>query len=266
MTDLFRFHTIQHFLYPRGQSRHQPLHRHPDSVELLLVLEGSVHCHIDNQAYSVPPGTVLLVQPGLWHELKFTTAQQQSGYRLSFTRKRSTTQALEVALPPVISISDLKRLEALFVGLQQESAQPQADSKQLAHYLIGLILTLLSRFASSWCTPSSKNAEATVQEIKRFMEENHCRSLTLEGLADRFCLNKYQLARLFKQHTGMSPLQYIISRRMDTAKQLLATTDSSAATIAGSVGYKSETQFQAAFKKAVGITPRHYRLEFKQKP
>ena len=261
--DSFLFHSIQHFSIPYGQPRHQPLHRHPETAELLLVLEGNVHCKLDNRSYPVSSGTVLLVPPGSWHELWYGAAQQQNAYHLSFAWHDFLEFSYLAESPGVIQVDDFTGLAALVIRLQKEKEQP--DSKQMAHHLISLVLALVSRSAETVPSRKDRNLEETIRQIQHYMEEHHCRPLTLEGLAEQFSLEKYQLAHLFKQHSGMSPLQYIISCRMDTAKQLLITTDSPVAKVAGKVGYKSATQFQAAFKKTAGTTPRHYRLEFNQK-
>ncbi|WP_236015316.1 AraC family transcriptional regulator [Planococcus soli] len=256
----FIFHSIQSFTIPKGHSQRQTLHRHPETMELLLVLEGKIECQLDHKPYTVPTGAALLIRPDTWHELEFAASEQHSGYSLSFIRNRSSLQVPEADLPPVVPVSDLHGLGALLAQLQLESAHPQLNSGLMACHLIELILLLLNRSLNPNNAISLSDL-TIIQEIRHFMEENHCRSLSLDGLGNRFGLTKYQLARLFKQQTGMSPLQYIISCRMDTAKQLLTTTKRPVAAIARAIGYKSDTQFQAAFKKAVGMTPRHYRLE-----
>ena len=254
ITDSFDLQSIDSFSLPHGHSRQQPLHRHPDTVEMLLVLEGNVQCTIDGKLYTAVSGSVLTIPAGTWHRQWYAAPEQQSGYKLAFSA------AVPFVWPPVFSIKDPKGLKALLVRLQKESVQPQADSKQLTHHLIGLLFTLLSRSLNSDTSPTYRNFEKTVQEIKHYIEENHPLQLTLDLIAERFSFNKYQLARLFKEYTGISPIQYIISCRLDAAKQLLATTDTPVNSIAAAVGYKSDTQFQAAFKKAFGVTPRQYRL------
>lgn len=265
MTAPLLYHSIQHFSIPHGETWHQPLHRHPETAELLLVLEGTVHCKLGDHAHPVPSGTVLLVPPGCWHELWYGAAQQQRACCLSFAWQDFVEFSHLADLSGVIQVDDFTGVASLIVRLQQEKEHPQPDSKRMAHHLIWLILALVSRSAETAPARNDQDFEETVRQVQHYMEEHHCRSLTLEGLADQFKLNKYQLSRLFKQHTGMSLLQYIIGCRMDTAKQLLISTDISVATIASKVGYKSTTQFQAAFKKMVRTTPRHYRLEFNSK-
>ncbi|WP_223638805.1 helix-turn-helix transcriptional regulator [Planococcus sp. 4-30] len=255
-SETYLFHSIQRFVIPHGEPSHQPLHRHPDTAELLLVTEGCVRCKIGTQSYSLPSGTALFVPSGSWHEMEYPAVPKQRGYRLSFTPPHLKS-ALMADVPQVIHVDDLAGIIPLFARLQQENAQPHPDSR-ITHHLVGLILALLER---STDTQNSIDGEKTIRLVKIYMEEHHCRSLSLDDLAVQFAMNKYQLARLFKQHTGMSPLQYLITCRIHTAKQLLATTETAVASIGSRVGYKSATQFQAAFKKAVGITPRLYRLD-----
>ena len=258
ISETFLFHSIQHFSIPHGEPRYQPLHRHPDPAELLLVTEGHVHCKIGTHSYSLPSGTALFVPSGFWHELDYPAAPKQSGYRLSFASPHLKPD-LVTDVPRVIQVDDLVGIIPLFARLEQENEQPHPDSR-IIHHLVGLISALLDRSTDTQNSLNSREAEKTIRRVKLYMEEHHCRSLSLEDLAAQFSLDKYQLARLFKQQTGMSPLQYLISCRLDTARQLLATTDTTVASIGSRVGYKSATQFQAAFKKAVGTTPRHYRL------
>ncbi|AIY05461.1 transcriptional regulator, AraC family [Planococcus sp. PAMC 21323] len=257
-TDSFLFHSIQSFSVPDGTSKQVPLHHHPDTVELLLVLNGTIHCQIDGQTYHASAGTVLFIQAGSWHEQLYVASDTYCGYRLTFCPLDPASYA---NYPSIISISQIANLKSLFLQLQLEKEQPGADSKQMAHHLINAILLFVYRSATKPETNEYSNVEATIQEIKYYMEENHSQTLSLEELAERFELNKYQLARLFKQVTDMSPLQYIISCRINTAKYLLCTSDSPISKISSKVGYKSNTQFQAAFKKATGLTPRQYRIQ-----
>lgn len=259
-TDPTLFHSIQSFSIPYGTSEYHPLHHHPATVELLLVVAGTVHCKIDRQTYLAPAGTVLFIQAGKWHEQLYAASDMQSGYRLTFCTENVKSYA---ELPPIIPISEIDSFNSLLMQLKQETEHPRPDSNQIAHHLINLILLHVIRSANNQESISYSNLDKTIQEIKHYMEENYSKSLSLEELATRFELNKYQLARLFKQVTGVSPLQYIISCRINTAKYLLCTSNSSISKIASKIGYKSDTQFQAAFKKVVGVTPRQYRVNNK---
>ncbi|GED25662.1 hypothetical protein BAG01nite_17640 [Brevibacillus agri] len=67
------------------------------------------------------------------------------------------------------------------------------------------------------------------------------------------------MSRLFKQQTGHSPIDYLISVRLDRAKALLAQTDASLQEVAEGVGYSDLSYFIRAFKKHTGVTPGQFK-------
>jgi transcriptional regulator GlxA family with amidase domain len=65
--------------------------------------------------------------------------------------------------------------------------------------------------------------------------------------------------RRFKKATGLSPLDYAHSIRLEEAKQMLETTDRPIERIAVDVGYQDDSFFRRLFRRRVGLTPRAYR-------
>ena len=71
------------------------------------------------------------------------------------------------------------------------------------------------------------------------------------------------LGRLFKKETGMCIGDYINLRRLEIAKELLASTDDKIISISSSVGFNNVTYFNRLFKKQTGLTPLQYRSKKK---
>ena len=67
---------------------------------------------------------------------------------------------------------------------------------------------------------------------------------------------------LFSQKMGMTFVEYVTDRRIETARQLLEQTSKHTADIAAAVGYKDPNYFRYVFKKATGLTPREYRNSY----
>jgi len=84
--------------------------------------------------------------------------------------------------------------------------------------------------------------------------------LTLPLIAGLVRMSPFHLAHIFKEAMGVPPHQYVIQRRVERAKQLLAATDLPIAEIALAVGCASQSHFSALFHRAAGITPQSYRL------
>ncbi|WP_232322280.1 AraC family transcriptional regulator [Brevibacillus parabrevis] len=87
------------------------------------------------------------------------------------------------------------------------------------------------------------------------MAAHYTERISLESLAEHFCYSARYLTRLVKEETGHSPIDYVISLRMEKAKELLSQTDATMQEVAASVGYQDVLYFSRLFKKHTGMTP-----------
>jgi transcriptional regulator GlxA family with amidase domain len=78
----------------------------------------------------------------------------------------------------------------------------------------------------------------------------------LSGLAER------SFKRRFQQATGMSPLEYVHTLRLEEAKQMLESGDQPIEAIANEVGYEDAGFFSRLFRRNVNLTPAQYRKRF----
>ena len=92
-----------------------------------------------------------------------------------------------------------------------------------------------------------------------FICRNLSRAITVEEVAAAAGLSPAHFSRLFKGRTGCSPYEYILLRRIDEAKYLLASTRLPVREVAGRVGYGSAEHFIHSFQKKVGVTPGAFR-------
>jgi AraC family transcriptional regulator len=92
--------------------------------------------------------------------------------------------------------------------------------------------------------------------VVEYVMENLEGNLTLEGMASVVHISPYHFARQFKTATGLPPHQYVITRRVERAQQLLRRHgDLSLGEIALRVGFSDQSQFCFHFKRVVGVTP-----------
>ncbi len=81
----------------------------------------------------------------------------------------------------------------------------------------------------------------------------------LPALAARLGISDRHLRRIFEAHLGVSPLQYLQTRRLLAAKQLLADTQLPVAQIALSSGFASVRRFNTVFAERYGLNPSQLR-------
>ena len=110
-----------------------------------------------------------------------------------------------------------------------------------------------------------RGREASGLDTRRFARVTECVEARLSGdlslgdLADVAALSRYHFARAFKAKTGLTPFQYVTSRRVARAQVLLRATDHTVAEITAQIGFSSPSHFRRVFRTAVGLTPSQYR-------
>jgi AraC family transcriptional regulator len=99
-----------------------------------------------------------------------------------------------------------------------------------------------------------------LRAVVEYVEEHLGAGPTLEQMAAVARLSAYHFARQFKAATGLPPHQYVITRRVERAKELLqAGTALSLAEVAAHVGFSDQSHFSQHFKRIVGVTPGQFR-------
>ena len=82
--------------------------------------------------------------------------------------------------------------------------------------------------------------------------------LSIDELADAAAVSKYHFIRAFKAATCMTPYEFILSRRMERARQALLLSKMSVTEAASAVGYQNAEHFRFAFKRYFGVLPSTY--------
>lgn len=92
-----------------------------------------------------------------------------------------------------------------------------------------------------------------------YIEQNLPNPLYLDDIARQACLSKYHFCRMFKKHVGVTPIRFMLSRRIDRAKRLLRRPEFTISSVAIRTGFCDQSEFNKQFKRITGITPSAYR-------
>lgn len=125
---------------------------------------------------------------------------------------------------------------------------------QLAHQIDTILCTCAMQPSSSKVR-SSDVIDIAVSYISSHLDEE----LSLDFLSSFVALDKYYFVKKFKEHTGISPHQFILNARIEQAKYLLYISQISIQAISEACGFRYQSALCAAFKRSVGITPSQYR-------
>lgn len=150
----------------------------------------------------------------------------------------------------------------------EEISRKEENYEAVCQNLLEVLLICMLRNDNLAIIQNNNNAlNRECTQIKNYLDANYSENITLDTLAAITHMNKYYMAHAFTKYTGLSPINYLLQKRIQEGKSLLESTTFSIAQIAATLGFSSQSYFSQAFKKATGKTPIQHRNEFRrQKP
>lgn len=134
------------------------------------------------------------------------------------------------------------------------------DYELICQNLLQIIIALVKRNAHTEFTfLESPSVSKECSVAYDYINLNFKTQITLDELADVVHMNKFYLSHEFKKSYGISPVNYIIQKRIKESKSLLKKTDHSLTQIATIVGFSSPSYFSQIFKKSEHMSPSDYR-------
>ncbi len=243
-------------------------HRHKTFSELIYVLDGKGSYRVDKRMYETKPGSVVIVDKNVWHgEEPFRNEQSTT---LTLAIRGLQLNGREVRLiegnqRAVVDFEPGSAIEKLMVALYELQKVPNPD-KNLCDTLVNSILnvlhTRLMEVRRNEDEVEVKNDEL-IRVISEYLDEHYDESLSLVEIGERFGISHYYLAHIFKSETGVSPMKYVMHRKIGEVQNLLMNSDVSIKEIGERLGFSSSCHLSTVFKKYFGISPKTYRQNFK---
>lgn len=259
----------------------QNYHCH-DFIEIVIILKGKGHFIINDEKVLVSEGNVLILNPGTYHRSIPDSPHTLTECYLAFTDVDFVNappnffpffhgQKMLGKLPERVK----KEIFQLCCSIDRESQSRNPGRYfMLKAYLIQVICLLLrfdrqEEIADQHCLAGyefkSPNKKYVVQQIMKYMENHYKEKISLDQIAENMYLSPFYISKLFKSETGDTPINYLISLRMEKAKELLNQNSTlSIQEAAAAVGYEDAYHFSKLFKKYYGLSPLYYKARIEK--
>ena len=235
---------------------YQPL----DCRMLLYMEEGDALLQLEGKEYPLTPGTLLYLDR---RSASFTlTINQPLSRFIVFSLVGGLFTVYESLVPfqTILTISVngsspvLRSLKRLLAG----NGGAILENKLFDAALITNLLTEL--FVDGYDLKNdSRKCAPYLKELKHYLDHVFTQPLRLEDLEKRFHMSKYRICREYAAAFGQPPLRYLNRKRLETAENLLLSTEKKVHEIALETGYENTNHFINLFKKEYGQTPQAYR-------
>ncbi|MEO3988478.1 AraC family transcriptional regulator [Pseudocitrobacter cyperus] len=251
---------------PKWESGH---HVHDNETELIYVKKGVARLIIDSSLYVAHADDIVVVEKGRLHAVAsdinapattYTCALH--GFRL---RGWEENQLLQPHSCPVASVVQGKEvIKSIFDELSV--LLPQSHNLPSLHDAFAYTLTVLfyENFKNVYRSEQGViRKDILIKDILVYLNNNYREKITLGNLSKKFRASVSYICHEFTKEYHISPINYVIQRRMTEAKFSLTNTDFSLAEISVQVGYENVDHFTKLFQRHVGCSPSDYRKQFK---
>ena len=258
---------IGHYKYYKVHPQ-LPRHNHSNMIEIVYCARGEQIYEVNEQVYSIKGGDIFLTMPDELHstagypedkgELYWILLDMATEKILSWEKKEAG--ALKQTLLNIPnrhfsgSPSMKKNLETLISFHKYESLN-LLQQIQVKYIVEGILLELLELGFKETATINN----ATLKKIKEFIEQNIKSNFTIQQLAAHVYLSESRFKAWFKEKTGIPPLEYVLRRKINYAKELLLKGDKSVQDIAYELYFSSAQYFAKVFKKYTNLNPTEIR-------
>lgn len=239
------------------------LHSHP-FTELFYVLNGTGTFQTETQTFCIAADDLILINPHVMHT-EFSNGDAALEYVvLGFEGIAFETDG---HAPITCLCKNVKTIRPACLFYTRSLIQELHDRKEnyveMSQNLLENLLYLIRREIR--VTPEAVSVGKTSQEcrmIERYINAHYAETITLDTLSALTFHSKYYIAHAFTKYKGISPINYLITRRIEEAKSLLEHTDFPVAKIAQAVGFSSQSYFSQAFRRETTLSPDAYRRQF----
>lgn len=228
---------------------------------LIYVIKGILKGKNPDGEATIKAGELVVMPPKKWYCIDCYADETVYFFCVHFTGSQAEEKLKKYGISPFPSVNKLsadnqvqKRFKSIFDAFLQED-------EYLSEELSCLLERLFVEIARG--IKNKKSEKTPLSKSVRYINEYYTSEIRTTNLAkmENMCMTAYNKA--FKNQFGKSPVNYIISLRMQLAMELLETSDISIKEISFMCGYDDFNYFTRLFKQYVGKTPSEYR---KNKP
>ena len=255
-----------------GGDWHSTLHTHA-CTEIFYVVGGSGKFNIEGKLLPVTTDDMVIVNPNVEHtEVSYNkrpleyivlgvegleySAGEDADERWFMTNLQNAREALLHALREM-----LREIEFKAVGYEL-----------ICQDLLEVLILRLMRHAGLQFLPTKtehrkpgRKPSKECAAVRHYIDNHFKENINLDMLSELVHVNKYYMVHSFTKEYGISPINYLISRRIEESKYLLSDTDHSLSQISHMLGFSSPSYFSQSFRRLEGMSPMEFRRSSRSK-
>ena len=230
--------------------------------QLLYIVSGKGHFYFHGEDRVVYAGRMVLIQPRQEQRYEYFGEDKPEVYWVHFTGSDVKNILRSYNIPmddPIFYSGASSTYSYLFKEMIHELQNCKTGYEDLLAMYLRQIFLLVQRTRQEERPTVSTYIQEEMEFARRYFNEHYNEPISIQEYAESRNMSVCYFQRNFKQIVKHTPMQYLLTIRVNNAASLLETTDYSMAEIAAIVGYEDPLYFSRLFRKIKGVSPRDYR-------
>ena len=248
-----------------------PYHVHNDRIELAYIENGLAFYKLGSHSVTAKKGELVVIDRSTLHTVSAAPdiptniwVLHANGFQIDgldpcklLMRQNFLILSLE---------EDLQMVDTLIKSFKLWYEKGIDRTEYICRFALATLLSLLYEMQKDHehlipdCCPSF------AKDVILYLNENYTQPLTLDDLSKHFHMSSSAISHEFTKQFGISPINYLINRKLCEAKWLLISSKRTINDISFSLGYKNFNHFYKLFTKRTGCTPGEYREKYFEQP
>lgn len=257
------FFYVQETGYFKLKESHRAFRKNLDSYLIVLVLSGSGTLMYNEKFYELKPGSCFFIDCKIpyYHQSSDSDPWELIWVHFHGATSKEYYRYFSVISDPALmpqAFGELKdKLERLLDVNTHADLMAEISSSRLIMDILSILLQDVTNSKEEQ-TP----ARQKMLQIRLYLDEHYTDKFSLDQVSEHFFISKYHLSREFKNHFGITPNHYVISKRITLVKKLLRFSDFTLEDIAAKAGFYDTSYLNKQFKKSEGISASDFRKKW----
>ena len=226
--------------------------------QLLYIVSGKTHFFFGGKERIVTAGHMVLIQPRQEQRYDYYGAEKPEVYWVHFTGSDVKNILRKYKIPmddPVFYSGASSTYAYIFKEMINELQTCRTGFEELLTMYLRQIFLLVQRTRQEQKPSVSTYIQEEMEYARRYFNEHYNEPISIQDYAESRNMSVCYFQRNFKQIVNHTPMQYLLTIRVNNAASLLETTDYSMAEISAIIGYEDPPLLQPPLPKAQRHVP-----------
>lgn len=243
---------------------HSTLHAH-QCAEIFYVVDGEGQFRVEDTVFPVQKDWLVIINSNVEHT-ETSSSQKPLEYIVMGVAGSDflLKEQQDSRYCAIDSVQANREILAHMQNILLEMEHKSEYYETMVHDLLQILsIKLLRSMSVTMPEPPTSRTSMKCAHIKRYIDSHYKENITIDVLAKVAFLNKSYLIHIFTREYGEPPISYLVKRRVEESRYLLAQTDYSISEIGLMMGFSSPSYFSQSFSRIEGLSPKEFRRRAK---